>query len=199
MESHLQIALARIQEIEARLGILAAPTPPPVPPPTTQTPPPGSADAGKRPFDVMLAQAGGNVELRPIGPSAGPFSPEIDALVVKYAAQNQLPPDLVRAVIQQESGGNPRSVSAVGAKGLMQLMPETAQAFGVQDAFDPEQNIAAGTRYLAGLLREFQGELPKALAAYNAGSAAVRKYGGVPPYAETQQYVQRILKMLGAR
>ncbi len=197
MESHLEATMARIQDIEARLGIVKTPTPPPVTQSTPQTASLGGANPAKQPFNVMLAQAGGSVHLRPIGETAGPFAPQTEALVNRYAAQNGLSPDLVRAVIQAESGGNPRAVSAVGAKGLMQLMPDTAAGFGVQDSFDPEQNIAAGTRYLSGLLREFNGDLPKALAAYNAGSKAVRQYGGVPPFPETQQYVQRILKMLG--
>lgn len=81
--------------------------------------------------------------------------------------------------------------------GLMQLMPEEVQEFGVTDPFDPEQNIAAGTRLLAGLLRKFNGSLPLALAAYNAGAHAVQKYNGIPPYPETQNYVRRILGMLG--
>jgi soluble lytic murein transglycosylase-like protein len=200
MESHLQATLARISDIMARIGAMNAPASAPEAQSPTQTPRPGSAvTAAPRPFDVMLAQAGGKVQLRPLGATEGVFAPDIEALITRYSAQNGLPPEVVRAVIQAESGGNPRAVSAVGARGLMQLMPETAQSYGVRDAFDPEQNIAAGTRHLAGLLREFSGDLSRALAAYNAGSAAVRKYGGVPPYAETQQYVQRILGMLGAR
>ncbi|HZP81741.1 MAG TPA: lytic transglycosylase domain-containing protein [Chthonomonadaceae bacterium] len=200
MESHLQATLARISDIMARIGAMNAPASAPPGESPTQTPRPGSAGAAApRPFDVMLAQAGGKVQLRPLGATEGVFAPDIEALITRYSAQNGLPPEVVRAVIQVESGGNPRAVSAVGARGLMQLMPETAQSYGVRDAFDPEQNIAAGTRHLAGLLREFSGDLSRALAAYNAGSAAVRKYGGVPPYAETQQYVQRILGMLGAR
>jgi soluble lytic murein transglycosylase-like protein len=79
----------------------------------------------------------------------------------------------------------------------MQLMPETAQEMGVTDPFDPEQNIAAGTRLLSGLLKEFHGDTASALAAYNAGSPTVHKYNGVPPYAETQQYVRNILRSLG--
>lgn len=200
MESHLQATLARISDIMARIGGMNAPAPPPVA--QSQAQPfrlGGAGAAANHPFDVMLAQAGGKVALRPLGSSAGMFSPDIEAIITRCSAQNGLPPEVVRAVIQAESGGNPRSVSAVGARGLMQLMPETAQSYGVRDSFDPEQNIAAGTRHLAGLLREFNGDLSRALAAYNAGSAAVRKYGGVPPYAETQQYVQRVLGMLGAR
>jgi soluble lytic murein transglycosylase-like protein len=196
MESHLQAALARVQEIEARLGFVDSSAPSST---TTSAAPTAlaSSSAAKRPFDVMLAEAGGSVSLRPLGSATTLFAPQTEALISRYAAKNGLSPDLVRAVIQAESGGNAHSVSAVGAKGLMQLMPDTAQAYGVQDVFDPEQNIAAGTRHLAGLMREFNGDLPQALAAYNAGSAAVRKYGGVPPFAETQQYVHRILTALG--
>jgi soluble lytic murein transglycosylase-like protein len=197
MESHLQLTLSRIAEIEARLGGVGPQPPPPVSSSSPANRVANAAAAPNRPFDVMLAQAGGNVQLRPLGATAGPFSAEIESLVTKYSAQNGLAPDLVRAVIQQESGGNSRSVSAVGAKGLMQLMPETAQGYGVSDPFDPEQNIAAGTRHLAGLMRQFKGDTSLALAAYNAGAAAVQKYGGVPPYAETQQYVRRITGMLG--
>lgn len=196
MESHLQTTLARIQEIEARLGIMNSPAAPAATPPASA---PGADSAANRPFDVMLAQAGGSVQLRALGASAGPFTPDIENLIARYATQNGLQPELVRAVIQQESGGNSRSVSAAGAKGLMQLMPETAQGYGVTDPFDPEQNVSAGTRHLAGLLREFKGDIPQALAAYNAGSPAVRKYGGVPPFPETQQYVRRIMGMLGQR
>ncbi len=203
MESRLQAVQARVQEIEARLGGMAnAPAPPAstAPPVAPNSPALAAAlqggDAANQPFNVMLAQAGGGVKLQPMG-GAGPFAPNIEALVSKYAAQNGLAPELVRAVIQQESGGNPRSRSAVGAQGLMQLMPETAAGYGVQDAFDPEQNIAAGTRHLSGLMHEFGGDVPRALAAYNAGSGAVRKYNGVPPFAETQQYVQRIMKLMG--
>ena len=104
---------------------------------------------------------------------------------------------MVRALIQQESSGNPNVTSASGAQGLMQLMPQTAAGFGVRDPFDPEQNISAGTRYLAGLLREFNGDVEKTLAAYNAGPAAVRKANGIPAFPETQDYVRRIKQMMG--
>lgn len=201
METHLQATLARIQEIQARLSSLTNAEPVQTSPQTSGT---GQAlltrgaNNANQPFPVMLAQIGDGLQTRPLN-GAGPFTPEVESLVTKYAGWNGLSPDLVRAVIQQESGGNPRSVSAVGAKGLMQLMPETAQAYGVQDAFDPEMNIAAGTRHLSGLLREFNGDIPKALAAYNAGSGAVKKFGGVPPYGETQQYVRKIMGMLGQK
>lgn len=189
MESHLNATMARIAEIEARIGSLMPPRPPALTP--------AAPDSTVRPFDVALGQQMGNIQLHPLNGGAGPFAPTIETFINKYAAQNGLAPDLVRAVIQQESSGDPKSRSAVGAMGLMQIMPETAQTYGIHDAYDPEQNIAAGTRHLAGLLREFNGDIPQALAAYNAGSEAVRKYGGVPPYAETQQYVQRIMGMIG--
>ncbi|HLK56627.1 MAG TPA: lytic transglycosylase domain-containing protein [Chthonomonadaceae bacterium] len=195
MGTHFQAALGRIQEIEARLGLVARPNALPVTPPGAPASAANRANPVTSPFPVMLAQANGLARLQPLG--GGPFSPQIEALITKYANQNGLQPELVRAVIQQESSGDTHSVSAVGAQGLMQLMPETAQAYGVTDAFDPEQNISAGTRYLSALMHEFNNDLPKALAAYNAGANRVRQYGGVPPFHETQQYVQRIMGMLG--
>jgi soluble lytic murein transglycosylase-like protein len=104
---------------------------------------------------------------------------------------------LVRAVIQTESQFDPHAVSSVGAQGLMQLMPATARRFGVTDAFDPRQNIFGGTRYLRVLLDMFQGDVVLATAAYNAGEGAVSRYGGVPPYRETQGYVRKIQALLG--
>ncbi|WIG56037.1 MAG: Membrane-bound lytic murein transglycosylase D precursor [Rhodanobacteraceae bacterium] len=99
---------------------------------------------------------------------------------------------LLRAIIHAESGFNPRALSYKGAQGLMQLMPGTAFELGVGDAFDPAQNISGGARYLALLLHDFHGDVKLAAAAYNAGAGAVTKYGGVPPYAETQVYVKRV-------
>lgn len=99
---------------------------------------------------------------------------------------------LLRAIIHAESNFNPRALSYKGAQGLMQLMPGTAFELGVGDAFDPAENISGGARYLAMLLRDFHGDVRLAAAAYNAGEGAVQKYGGVPPYAETQVYVKRV-------
>ncbi|HVB84889.1 MAG TPA: lytic transglycosylase domain-containing protein [Rhodanobacteraceae bacterium] len=116
------------------------------------------------------------------------YAPEIAAAASRYGVD----PALLRAVIHAESAFDPRAVSDKGAQGLMQLMPGTAADMGVRDAFLPGQNIDGGARYLAQLLRDFHGNERLATAAYNAGEAAVRKYNGVPPYDETQLYVQRV-------
>lgn len=127
---------------------------------------------------------------------------EINELIDKYSEQAGLDVDFVRAVINQESGFNPNATSKCGAMGLMQLMPGTAQGLGVTNAYDPEQNIQGGTKYLKGLLDRFDNNKSLALAAYNAGPNAVKKYGGIPPYQETQNYVKSVLskydKMKGA-
>lgn len=108
-----------------------------------------------------------------------------------------LDPLLLRAVARQESAFKPCAVSPAGAMGLMQLMPETASMLGVEDPFDATQSILGGARFLRFLLDRFQNDLPLALSAYNAGSAIVERYGGIPPYSETQAYVSSILRMLG--
>ncbi|MDR3763571.1 MAG: lytic transglycosylase domain-containing protein [Acidobacteriota bacterium] len=114
--------------------------------------------------------------------------------IVSEAAENEgVDSDFIRSVIQQESAGNARAVSPAGARGLMQLMPGTAAQLGVQDSFNPEQNVHGGTAYLRELLERYHGDAIKALAAYNAGPAAVDRYQGVPPYRETRAYVSRIV------
>lgn len=118
---------------------------------------------------------------------------EINELISKYAEKNGLDEDFVKAVINQESGFNPNATSHCGAMGLMQLMPSTAQGLGVTNAYDAEQNIQGGTKYLKGLMDRFDNDKSLALAAYNAGPNAVKKYGGIPPYAETQNYVKSVL------
>lgn len=118
---------------------------------------------------------------------------EIDSLIEEYSEKNGLDKNFVKAVIKQESGFQPKVTSRCGAMGLMQLMPATAQSLGVKDAYDPEQNIAGGTKYLKGLLDRFGGNKSLALAAYNAGPNAVAKYNGIPPYKETQNYVKNIM------
>jgi soluble lytic murein transglycosylase-like protein len=118
---------------------------------------------------------------------------EYQTLIEEHAALNDVNVDLVRALIQAESAFNPRAVSPKGALGLMQLMPETAAELGVTDAFNPAENVRGGVRYLKQLLVKYDGRVELALAAYNAGPGAVKKYGGrVPPYRETQNYVARI-------
>jgi soluble lytic murein transglycosylase-like protein len=99
---------------------------------------------------------------------------------------------LVEAIVQVESAGNPSAVSPKGARGLMQLMPERAAALGVRDAFDPLQNVDGGVRHIRDLLQRFGGDVTLALAAYNAGEAAVRAHAGIPPFAETREYVRRV-------
>jgi len=108
--------------------------------------------------------------------------------------EHGIPPKLVQAIIQVESQGNPKAVSRRGALGLMQLMPVVIRAYQVADPFDPLANIRAGVKHLNYLLLEFSGNLSLALAAYNAGPGTVRKYGGVPPYPETRNYLHRVLK-----
>ena len=122
---------------------------------------------------------------------------DLTQLIQSAAAKYSLDPSLLRAVIMQESGGDPAAVSAKGAQGLMQLMPATASSLGVSDPLDPGQNVDAGARYLSGLLNQYGGDTSLALAAYNAGPGAVATYGGIPPYAETQNYVSTILARLG--
>jgi len=116
-----------------------------------------------------------------------------DPIIERHSDHFGVDPTLVRAVIQVESGFDPKCISRRGARGLMQLMPETAKHYGVRSIFDPEENIRAGVHYLADLIRMFPHDLPRALAAYNAGENAVFKYAGIPPYDETMTYVKRAL------
>ena len=118
---------------------------------------------------------------------------QYQGLIEEHAALNAVSADLIRAVIQAESAFNPRAISPKGAMGLMQLMPATAAEFGVIDPYNPAENIAAGVKYLKQLLAQYDGRVELALAAYNAGPGAVKKYGGsVPPYPETRAYVAKI-------
>ncbi len=118
---------------------------------------------------------------------------QIQSIVSQIAKKYEVDENLVNAVIKQESGFNPKATSHCGAMGLMQLMPATAKSLGVKDAYNPVQNIEGGVKYLSNLLKKYNGNTVLALAAYNAGSGAVAKYGGVPPYKETQNYVKNIL------
>jgi hypothetical protein len=113
--------------------------------------------------------------------------------VEQTARTHGLDPNLIDLVIRMESGYNPRALSSKGARGVMQLMPGTASMYGVQDCFDPFENIRGGVRYLRDLLVRFNSDIELALAAYNAGPEAVARHGGVPPYQETRNYVSSIL------
>ncbi len=124
---------------------------------------------------------------------------DLHRIVQEISVEHGMDPRLVHAVVTVESGYNPRAVSRKGAQGLMQLMPDTARRLRVKDPFDPEENVRAGVRELARLVDRYVGDLPRALAAYNAGEGAVDRYRGIPPYRETRQYVQRIMTLYTGR
>ncbi len=115
-------------------------------------------------------------------------------IISEVSNQHGVPESLISAMIRAESNYNPKAVSAKGAVGLMQLMPETARSLGVRNIYDSYENIEGGTRYLKQLLDKFDGNLIHSLAAYNAGPGAVERYGGVPPYEETNRYIKNVLK-----
>ncbi len=124
-------------------------------------------------------------------PTSGQIS-DLGEIISRYASLFNLEEALLRAVIRAESNYNSQAVSTKGAIGFMQLIPETARYLGVSDPFNPEENIRGGSRYLRMMLDEFDGDLDLALAAYNAGPNTVKRYGGVPPFRETQTYIERV-------
>jgi hypothetical protein len=122
---------------------------------------------------------------------------DLDWIIFRAGKKAGVDPRFIHAVIKQESKYNPKAISPVGAQGLMQMMPATAERFGLKDPFDPAANVEAGTKYLKWLLKRFDGDVSLALAGYNAGEGAVDKYKGVPPYDETQTYVKKIVLNYG--
>ncbi len=171
-----QRTLQRVQAIESRVRELRGETLQPQPFETAFVAPVGFPVGGAPPPGMHIR------------PAVQQWTP----VVAPIAARYNLDTEFILRVIEAESGGDPRAVSPKGAIGLMQLMPETARALGVQDPYDPVQNIEGGVRYLSHLIHRF-GDLRLALAAYNAGPSNVQRYGGVPPFPETQRYLERVL------
>lgn len=141
----------------------------------------------------------------PPPPVAAPATPtpapslDVNQLLARAGAIHNIDTDLLASVVQAESAGNARAVSSAGARGLMQLMPSTAALLGVSDSFAPDQNISGGTAYLDQLLTRYHDDITLAVAAYNAGPAAVDRYHGIPPYAETRAYVARVVREFNRR
>jgi len=156
-----------------------------------------SADAPKELLTAPGAPSQDTVAHPPAPPAAaGSNASAVDfnTIVLRVAQELDLSPQLLHAVIAVESAYDPRAVSPKGAQGLMQLMPATARRFGVKDPFDPQDNVRGGAQYLKSLLVQFNGDLQLTLAAYNAGEAAVVRYGNrVPPFAETRRYVPKVM------
>ncbi len=160
--------------------------------------PDGTVHFTNAPTDPRYRREGliGNAPTVVVAPAlvrAALYQREISEASERYG----IPEPLIRAVIRVESGFNPRAVSRKGARGLMQLMPETAALLGVSDSFNPRQNIDGGVRHLRGLKERLGDDMRIVLAAYNAGEQAVISYGGIPPYPETRQYVSRVLEVYG--
>ena len=154
------------------------------------------APYGKKSQHVSSDKKAGRTE-QPV--TAVVFPKDYSQYIRKAASKYDLEPELIRAVIKTESNGNHRAVSRKGAKGLMQLMPSTANDMNVSNPFDPEENIEGGSRYLKYLLERFNGNMTLALAAYNSGPGTVERYGNVPPIMETRQYVKRIYSLYNGK
>jgi soluble lytic murein transglycosylase-like protein len=174
-----EAAVARVSQIQAMVGTLYG------------NPVTGGATApSPTSFASALQQASAPTAT---AASAGGEATQFDGLINESAQRNGVDPSLLKGLIRQESNFNPAATSGAGASGLTQLMPATAAGLGVGDTTDPAQAIEGGAKYLRQQLDRFGGDEAKALAAYNAGPGAVQRFGGVPPYAETQAYVQKVL------
>ncbi len=187
----LDSVLARIGEIQSTIEGLAAPVK------ARESLDTGSTDkpnAGAHsPFKVALNEAITKGSVRPV---LGSLPPYIEGLISKHASAMGVDPHLVRAVLTAESDGKPKSVSSKGAMGLMQLTKEECQEYGIQDPFDPDENIRGGVRQLAEKLKRYHGDIPLTLAAYNAGSGRVKQYNGIPPFPETLNYISRVTDLM---
>ena len=144
-------------------------------------------------FASMLQAASAGAAATPAAAAGESQSSQYDGLIEQAALRNGIDPAILHGLIQQESGFDPSSTSSAGAAGLTQLMPGTASSLGVANPLDPAESIEGGARYLKQMMSDFGGNTTDALAAYNAGPGAVTQYGGVPPYAETQSYVSKVL------
>jgi soluble lytic murein transglycosylase-like protein len=185
-----QAMLARMEEFQARFA-------PPSTGPAFQLPTQPPALSGS------ITSEGSFAPLNPMGPGAGiesKLSPEtLRPMIEKAALDNGVETSLLDALVQTESNFNPAAVSRKRAVGLTQLMPDTARGLGVTDPFDPSQNLQGGAKYLSQMIKRFDGDLTKAVAAYNAGPGAVSRHGGIPPYKETQNYVDRVMTLYRAK
>lgn len=197
-------ALTRVQQLESKLGLAAVQL-------QQQERPAGFQQAlqtaqnrfegGPQLLNMPAGRAGqapaaaqnlASTPARRSSGGTGMVPADLKATFEAAAARHKVPVELAKAVARAESGFRHDAVSPAGAQGIMQLMPATGRGLGVRDPFDPAQNIEGGVKYLGGLLRRFNGDVELALAGYNAGPNAVAKYGGIPPYEETQKYVKTV-------
>jgi soluble lytic murein transglycosylase-like protein len=184
-EAAVQARIAQLQQMIERTRDAAAGT--------TALGATGGASAGEGSFAAALQAAGAGSDATAAPEAGGEAAGSYDGLIEAAAARNGVDPAVLHGLIQQESNFDPASQSSAGAMGLTQLMPGTASSLGVANPLDPAESIEGGARYLAQMMARFGGDTADALAAYNAGPGAVEQYGGVPPYAETQSYVQKVL------